>query len=153
MATFELIKTIEARKLNPRSKLPLQLPPVTIPYGAIVSEIVWERDRARFAYLGELYQCRDDLLKEALGGAVEPAEVEEAEAVGAAARAPEKVEITESKPSEEAGLRWEALSSDRFGVFRAKVPGGWLIAVEGRSGCALTFYPDPNHHWDGRSAT
>lgn len=142
MPTFELIKTIEARKLNPRSKLPLQQPPVTIPFGAIIKDIEWERDRARFAYLGELYQCRDDLLKDALG---------EAEAAPAASVAPKRPEGKDKKPAEEAGLRWDALSSDQFSVFRAKVPGGWLVAVDAGSGCALTFYPDPSHEWDGRS--
>lgn len=37
-------------------------------------------------------------------------------------------------------------------IFRAKVPGGWLINVremqKGQMG--LTFFPDPNHQWDGK---
>ena len=35
-------------------------------------------------------------------------------------------------------------------VYRARVVGGWLVlasGVEGMSG--LTFYPDPNHEWNG----
>ena len=49
-------------------------------------------------------------------------------------------------------------------IERAKVPGGWLVAFsEGASGAGsyggecgfgsggLTFYPDPNHRWDGSS--
>lgn len=37
-------------------------------------------------------------------------------------------------------------------VYRAKVPGGWLVltsSTEGFSGVA--FYPDPKHDWDGGS--
>ena len=37
-------------------------------------------------------------------------------------------------------------------VYRTKVPGGWLVLVmhnTNRSG--LTFYPDPEHKWDGAS--
>ncbi len=39
-------------------------------------------------------------------------------------------------------------------VYRARVPGGWLIFVwtPGRGGVnSATFYPDPNHAWDGGS--
>ena len=38
-------------------------------------------------------------------------------------------------------------------VTRAKVPGGWLVAVEawGGGSYAITFYPDPKHEWDGGS--
>ena len=31
---------------------------------------------------------------------------------------------------------------------RAKVPGGWLISI---TNGGMTFYPDPNHSWDGAS--
>jgi hypothetical protein len=35
-------------------------------------------------------------------------------------------------------------------VFRTRVPGGWLVLViQNTSG--LTFYPDPEHKWDGGS--
>ena len=30
---------------------------------------------------------------------------------------------------------------------RAKVPGGWLLT----DGDGMTFYPDPQHQWDGGS--
>jgi hypothetical protein len=45
-------------------------------------------------------------------------------------------------------------------VRRAKVPGGWLVAtymnIVADSGTSpasggLTFYPDPNHTWNGAS--
>ena len=35
-------------------------------------------------------------------------------------------------------------------VYRAKVPGGWLVVVADNA-TGLTFYPDPEHHWDGGS--
>lgn len=37
-------------------------------------------------------------------------------------------------------------------LFRAKMPGGWLVGSLGNRGQeALTFYPDPDHVWDGNS--
>jgi hypothetical protein len=33
--------------------------------------------------------------------------------------------------------------------YRAKVPGGWLVYLADREGVGLTFYPDPDHKWDG----
>ena len=56
MAKFELIKSIEARKLNPRNRQPIGLP-VTIPYGAILDKYVEGRDTAEFNYLGEPHQA------------------------------------------------------------------------------------------------
>ncbi|MEN6356064.1 MAG: hypothetical protein ABFD83_03155 [Armatimonadota bacterium] len=64
-----------------------------------------------------------------------------------------------------AALNWEDLESNGVAfcadtVARAKVPGGWLVAFH-TSGTGiiddsygyggLTFYPDPNHEWDGNS--
>jgi hypothetical protein len=38
---------------------------------------------------------------------------------------------------------------------RAKVPGGWLVYVHGnalgQSHGGMTFYPDPEHAWNGSS--
>jgi hypothetical protein len=34
---------------------------------------------------------------------------------------------------------------------RAKVPGGWLLVSHTSTGVGLTFYPDPQHKWDGKS--
>jgi hypothetical protein len=39
-------------------------------------------------------------------------------------------------------------------ISRAKVPGGWLITMAGmrdNPGLAITFYPDPDHKWNGGS--
>lgn len=41
-------------------------------------------------------------------------------------------------------------------IWRAKVPGGWLVTscnskASASPGSGLTFVPDPNHEWDGGS--
>lgn len=37
-------------------------------------------------------------------------------------------------------------------LYRARVPGGWLVATSGGQGLSgVTFYPDPRHEWDGGS--
>ena len=58
-------------------------------------------------------------------------------------------------------LKWEKVQGELdflggipVNVFRAKVPGGWLVTVLGKSpyfraGCGVTFYPDLDHNWDG----
>jgi hypothetical protein len=49
---------------------------------------------------------------------------------------------------------WESLESQGVNVYRAKVPGGWLVfVVHTLESCGLTFYPDPYHEWDGTSLT
>jgi hypothetical protein len=56
-------------------------------------------------------------------------------------------------------LLWEELKSSRSGggtlspgwaLHRTKVPGGWLVLVINNP-TGLTFYPDPDHKWDGGS--
>lgn len=56
-------------------------------------------------------------------------------------------------------LIWQELKSSREGgrvftpgweIHRSKVPGGWLILVINNPS-GLTFYPDPEHKWDGSS--
>jgi len=40
------------------------------------------------------------------------------------------------------------------GLYRAKVPGGWLIMIRSSVPTvesAITFYPDTKHEWDGSS--
>jgi hypothetical protein len=51
-------------------------------------------------------------------------------------------------------LRWQELSevgNKYTSIFRAKVSGEWLVQVEQSDGCGITFYPDPEHEWDGGS--
>jgi len=52
---------------------------------------------------------------------------------------------------EELNLKDEADKPVRH-AYRARVPGGWLVftRIPGPSGLGgVTFYPDPNHTWDG----
>lgn len=58
---FELTKSIEARKLNPRTKVPLN-DYHTIPFGAIIENPADRDNVEQFTYLGEYYQYpREDL--------------------------------------------------------------------------------------------
>lgn len=50
-------------------------------------------------------------------------------------------------------LKFEKLDVDSrgFRVNRAKIPDGWLLVVMSNSGGGVTFYPDPEHKWNGES--
>jgi hypothetical protein len=49
-------------------------------------------------------------------------------------------------------IKWEQLKHDESGkIYRAKVPGGWLILFGRSMEGMITFYPDPEHAWDGSS--
>jgi len=50
-------------------------------------------------------------------------------------------------------LKFEKLDVDAIParVSRAKIPGGWLLISTSSSGGGVTFYPDPQHKWDGGS--
>jgi hypothetical protein len=55
-------------------------------------------------------------------------------------------------------LRWEEIMSRGLGfatTFRANVPAGWFVFIKDSPGqyaySGLTFYPDPEHKWDGNS--
>ncbi len=52
---------------------------------------------------------------------------------------------------EELNLKYEGEKRAKY-AYRARVPGGWLIFIWTPGGCgvcSVTFYPDPNHAWDG----
>ena len=52
---------------------------------------------------------------------------------------------------EELNLKYEGGKPAKH-AYRARIAGGWLVFIEtpGRGGmCGVTFYPDPNHTWDG----
>jgi len=66
MAKFELLKSIEAQPLNKRTLRAIGTEMVTIPYGAIVENIIEDRDRRKFFYLGDPFECFDYELKAAL---------------------------------------------------------------------------------------
>lgn len=147
MATQELNKSIEAKKLNKRSKLPLPEPPVTIPYGALVSNLEQDGGMMRFVYLGELYHCPEDRLMSALGGKAASAAKAEAAATPRAT-----VAAAEAQPATavvEAPFRWEELATSLGPIWRGKVPGGWMLTGSAAAGRSLTFYPDAKHEWDG----
>jgi hypothetical protein len=55
MPKFELTKSIEARKLNARTRIPLN-DYVNIPFGAIIEDRVREGTIEKFSYLGDFYQ-------------------------------------------------------------------------------------------------
>jgi hypothetical protein len=142
MARYELIKTIEAKRLNARSGAPLAEPPSTIPYSAMIEMLEENWDYTKFTYLGQNYHCATPVFKEATRpyGAKEsakPAVGESADSATAAAAAPKEVQ-----------LNWEELSSNYAAVLRAKIPGGWLISVKSSG---VTFYPDPEHSWNGKT--
>lgn len=61
------------------------------------------------------------------------------------------------------GIEWEYLGDQALPpgkiapqhveTWRTPVPGGWLVLVIQKSGqisgLSTTFYPDPQHEWDG----
>lgn len=50
-------------------------------------------------------------------------------------------------------MKWERVESKHLEVWRAKVPGGWMVFLERgllETGGAF-FYPDPNHEWNGET--
>ena len=65
MAKFELTKSIEAVKLNPRTLRPLSSVKHTIPYGAL-EKLTLDRDMQQFHYLGEPFECPEEDIKSAL---------------------------------------------------------------------------------------
>ena len=141
MARYELTKTIEARKLNQRSGLPLGEPPVSVPYSAILDKINESWDFVKFTYLGANYQCPTPVFHEATRpyGSPDPEPQP-------GPSSPVEEPAPPGQPPKQVKMRWETLSSNHSSVLRAKVPGGWLVTV-GSGG--VTFYPDPEHVWDG----
>ena len=148
MARYQVTKSVDARKLHPRSGIPLSEPPMMLPFGAILENLREDRDLFKFSYLGQPYQCEKKALKPAIqqldGGSS-----------GAAAAAVEAVEVPE-EPSFSAGqtptdpdIRWHALRTTHVTVLRTKVPGGWLVMPQG--GAGIAFVPDAQHDWDGKS--
>jgi hypothetical protein len=81
-----------------------------------------------------------------------------------------RIRTEQTRQPSDAVLAWEELPTrTRTGIdlitHRAKVPGGWLIAIVGkvpqsgqnaplRAGelpVGVAFLPDPDHRWNGRS--
>jgi hypothetical protein len=141
---LELNKSIEARKLNKRTGSPTTDPEVSIPYGAIVENVESDRNFERFTYQGELYRCTRTLLASATDPRAWKAQLAP-DAESAALTVPGGEQPAPALP----GLRWTPVDSGHVPLLRAKVPGGWLMTSS--SGAGLTFYPDPDHEWDGTS--
>ena len=57
MPKFELTKSIEAVKLNPRTLRPLNPTKHTLPYGAVLEKVTPNRDKVQFNYLGEPFEA------------------------------------------------------------------------------------------------
>lgn len=61
------------------------------------------------------------------------------------------------EPDGAALVEWEELKSSGglLSVYRAKVPGGWLVYVCNgyHKHAGATFYPDPTHSWSGATLT
>ena len=87
MSSYELTKTIEVKKLNKRSGLPLPEPPVLIPFGSMIENLKRERGCVQFTHLFELFEASETLLDSAIRevGGRQPAE-HNGEAAAAAAR-------------------------------------------------------------------
>jgi hypothetical protein len=136
MAKLEATKTIEARKMNKRNRQTLAELPVTIPYGAILDEVVENRDMMEFSYLGDLYCCKSEVLRPASRSLdssqpmISPSGNSSVEAVPTA--------VT---------FIWEKVNSGSIPTLRAKVGGGWFVAVGDLR--SVMFYPDADHRWDG----
>ena len=129
---YSLTKSIEARKLNPKTGAVLPGPDVTVPFGALVDKIERDRDMAKFRYLGVLHGCPHDVLMSAL---------EEGEA---SAEAPRASAPAGDGATAKRRVHWEKVESNGPAMLRTRVPGGWLVCV----GEGLTFYPDPDHAWE-----
>jgi hypothetical protein len=144
MLKLEVTKTIEARTLNKRTRQMLAQPPVTLPYGAILSDVVENRDVMEFSYLGELYNCKSEVLR-AASHSLDDSASSPAGVAPAATLAP-------ASPEAQITFRWEKLNAGTIPTFRAKVPAGWLILVGDTSSRGVTFYPDVDHEWDGTTS-
>jgi hypothetical protein len=144
LVKLELNKSIEARKLNKRTGSPTADHEAVIPYGAFVENVEADRDFERFTYLGELYQCPHALLASATD-----AQAWKAQQAPAAESVAPAVSGAGQSARATPGLQWAPVESSHVPLLRAKVKGGWLIAAS--SGASLTFYPDPDHEWDGTS--
>ncbi len=143
MPKFELTKSIEATKLNPRTEIPTSDPPVTIPFGAIIDNVTRDRDDRKFSYLGQRYRCTDEMFQVAtvpVGGAAAESEPE-----AAATGQPAPEAAAEPAPAQPA-IVWERMTANWRDLMRLEVPGGWLVALRDSS-ASPSFYPDPDHRW------
>lgn len=158
---YRVIKLVEAKKLHPRSLIPLSEPPIQLPFTAILEGLKLEREMYRFYYLGQPYQCPQKVMKSAIEKIEEiPVRVvdDEPEDVAEAPEQAVAVEVEDDEPEVEAapapkvqamaaagGFVWQQVQTNKGALLRGKVPGGWLVRLDGD----ICFYPDPGHKWDG----
>lgn len=152
---YRVTKMVEARKLHPKSLIPLSEPPLQLPFTAILEGVTLERDNYRFYYLGLPYQCPQKVMKSAIEKiednvvqAAPEADEEDGgiEEVVAKATAPAAKPAAPPPPDAAEGFVWQQVTTNHGALQRAKVPGGWLVKLQ-QSG--ICFYPDAGHKWDG----
>jgi hypothetical protein len=155
MPKFELIQPIEARQLNPRTGIQTSDPPVTIPFGAIIEDVIEDRDARRFSYLGQPYRCEEEDLRRAAVAVAAPAwtspqprqpQTETAAPTAAAAQVATRLPAPEEPAGEQPTVFWERLASNGKDLMRVRVPGGWLVALADGN-ASPSFFPDPEHRW------
>lgn len=151
---YRVIKMVEAKKLHPKSLIPLSEPPIQLPFTAILEGVKLEREMYRFYYLGQPYQCAQKVLKSAIEKIDEvhakevDEDVEEAVEVEVEEEAAEAAPVPAPRAAVKAaagGFVWQAVQTSKGAMLRGKVAGGWLVRVEG----SVCFYPDAGHKWDG----
>lgn len=151
---YRVTKMVEARKLHPKSLIPLSEPPLQLPFTAILEGLTLERDNYRFFYLGLPYQCPQKVMKSAIEkieeSVTQAASDEDAGVEELVAEAPvpagETVKPSAAPPDADAQFVWQHVTTNHGALQRAKVPGGWLVKLQQNGLC---FYPDANHKWDG----
>jgi hypothetical protein len=109
----------------------------------VIENLKRERGSVRFTHLFEHFEIAETLLdaaiREARGGPSEQASTP----IAPAAPAESGGEVSTAAPA----FAWQQVSATPIRLLRAKVPGGWLLASNG----GVSFYPDAEHAWDGRS--
>lgn len=143
MARYQVTKSVDAKKLHPRSGIPLSEPPTLLPFGAILEKLREDRDLFKFTYLGQPYQCEQKILKPAIQ-LLDGSPLDD-DASPALSEQPESA----SAPAVEPDIRWQALRTTHGTFLRSKIPGGWLVMSA--TGANVAFVPDAGHAWDGKS--
>jgi hypothetical protein len=139
--TLTINKSITATRLNRKTGVPWSEPEANIPFGAVIQYAGSDGGNEKFTYMSELYRCPADLLASALDGGKIPMEAQKTSARTVEDPGPA------ANPAPPHKLSFEPLHAGPYSAARAKVPGGWLIAV----GTGVTFYPDAEHSWNGES--
>jgi len=151
---YQVTKMVDAKPLHPKSGIPLAVPPVPMPYRAILEDVREERGIYKFTYLGKPYQCDERILGPAITPYKNPLEhISERERGGFEMEAGEPVntalEMAAASTGPAPDFEWESIRTNRGALLRANVPGGWLVCSANGSG--ITFLPDAKHAWKGKT--